>query len=103
MYVEKLNGLETDKRQLQDRLKEAERAVELADAHLKKEIEKIQLSLEQEYSRRYDRDHKQHQQELEKLRLQLTTSAIQLRGNSQQETEEIKKIRRAEIDRLYRE
>lgn len=106
MYQERLKSLEMENVQVNQRLQEANRAVDLADVHLRKEIEKIQLSLEQEYSRRYDREHKQHKHELDKLRQQLTnkpspgrvTSSV----NVQQETEEIKKICRAEIDRLYR-
>ena len=79
------------------------------------QIEKIKISLEQEYKRRYERDHKQHQHEMNQLRQQLTNEFEQQRAafisvtpatvstNVAQETEEMKKMYRTEIDRLYRQ
>jgi hypothetical protein len=84
----------------------------LADSHLKQEIEKIKLNLEQEYNRRYERDQKQHQYDLNQLRQQLTNEFEKQKLNipiipqpntSAQDIEEIKKMYRTEIDRLYRE
>ena len=105
-------AIETEKSQCEQRLQEANRALNLADSHLKQEIEKIKTGLEQEYNRRYDRDQKQHQQDLSQLRQQLTgefekqkaSSSIIIQSNtSAQDVEEVKKMYRTEIDRLYRE
>jgi chromosome segregation ATPase len=110
-YHERFLSIETEKTQLEQRLQEANRALNLADSHLKQEIEKIKISLEQEYNRRYERDQKQHQQDLNQLRQQLTnefekqklnTPIIQT-NTSAQDIEEVKKMYRTEIDRLYRE
>jgi C4-dicarboxylate-specific signal transduction histidine kinase len=110
-FREKLISLETEKCQFEQRLQEANRALSLADSHLKQEIEKIKIGLEQEYNRRYERDHKQHQQDLHQLRQHLTNeierprisiSPVNLSNTSLQDTEDIKKMYRAEIDRLYR-
>ena len=104
--------LETEKSEIVQRLEEANRALNFADSHLKQEIEKIKISLEQEYNRRYERDQKQHQQDLNQLRQQLTnefekqkaTSSIVIQSNmvAAQELDEVKKMYRNEIDRLYR-
>ncbi len=110
-YREKLLSIETEKNQFEQRLQEANRALNLADSHLKQEIEKIKISLEQEYNRRYERDQKQHQQDLNQLQQQLTTEfekqkpivPIVQSNASAQDIEEVKKMYRTEIDRLYRE
>ncbi|UJR09139.1 hypothetical protein I4U23_013386 [Adineta vaga] len=111
-YREKLLSIQTEKNQFEQRLQEANRALNLADNHLKQEIEKIKISLEQEYNRRYERDQKQHQQELNQLRQQLTNEfeqqqkpivAVMQSNTSAQDIEEVKKMYRTEIDRLYRE
>lgn len=104
-------ALENEKNQFEQRLQEANRALDLADSHLQQEIEKIKLSLEQEYNRRYDRDYKQHQHDLNQLRQQLTNDfekqkalLINTQSNTSiQDIEEVKKMYRTEIDRLYRE
>ena len=98
---EMLSKKETEHHQLEQRLEEVNRALSLADSHLQEEIEKIKNTLEQEYNRRYDRDQKQLQQlniELEKQK-----SLVQLNCTSAQDIEEVKKMYRTEIDRLYRE
>ncbi|CAF1465550.1 unnamed protein product, partial [Adineta ricciae] len=108
---EKLLSIQTEKNQFEQRLQEANRALNLADSHLKQEIEKIKASLEQEYSRRYERDQKQHQQELNQLQQQLTNelekhtmvTPVMQANTSAQDIEEVKKMYRTEIDRLYRE
>jgi chromosome segregation ATPase len=110
-YRDKLLSIQTEKSQFEHRLQEANRALSLADSHLKQEIEKIKISLEQEYNRRYDRDQKQHQQEMQQLRQQLTNEFEKQRtvmpvmqsSTSAQDIEEVKKMYRTEIDRLYRE
>ncbi|CAF5154849.1 unnamed protein product, partial [Rotaria magnacalcarata] len=110
-YREKLAALETEKTQCEQRLQEVNRALNLADSHLEQEIEKIKISLEQEYNRRYERDHKQYQHDMNQLRQQLTNDFEKqknLMPNNQsntlvQDIEEVKKMYRAEIDRLYRE
>ncbi|CAF4682471.1 unnamed protein product, partial [Rotaria sp. Silwood1] len=111
-YREKLMSLDIKKNQLEQGLQEATRALNLADCHLQQEISKIKLNLEQEYSRRYEQDLKQHQYELNQLRQKLTKeienkrkliAPINLINNSQQDMEEIKKMYRTEIDRLYHE
>ena len=109
-YREKLKSVDAEKCQLEQRLQEANRTLDLADFHLQREIEKIKLSLEQEYNRLYERDQKQHQHDLHQLRQQLTNeiekqrvviSPVNVSNTSLQETEEIKKMYRTEIDRLY--
>jgi epidermal growth factor receptor substrate 15 len=111
-YHERFLSIETEKTQLEQRLQEANRALNLADSHLKQEIEKIKTSLEQEYNRLYERNQKQHQHDLHQLKQQLTNefnkqrsnnSAINQSNISLQDIEEIKKLYRTEIDRLYRE
>ncbi len=91
-------SVDAEKCQLEQRLQEANRALDLADSHLKQEIEKIKTSLEQKYTRLYERDQKQHQHELHQLRQQLISPT----NNSLEDIEEIKKMYRIEIDRLYR-
>ena len=76
-------------------LNTANQALSMTDAHLKKEIEKIRISLEQEYQRRYEQQQLVNEQE--KLRNHYSST------NLQQETEEIKQIYRAEMERLYRQ
>ncbi len=101
-YREKILIIQTEKSQFEQRLQETNRALNLADSHLKQEIEKIKSSLEQEYNRRYERDQKQHQQDLNQLRQQLTNE-FEKQNTSAQDIEEVKKMYRTEIDRLYRE
>jgi hypothetical protein len=100
-YHEKLNSLEAEKSELEQRLKEANQALDLADSHLQQEIEKIKFNLEQEYNRRYEHDQKQHQHNLLPKEIEKQQS-INSSDNSLQDTEEIKKMYRTEIDRLYR-
>lgn len=98
---ELLTKKETEHQQLEQRFEEVNRALSLADSHLQEEIEKIKNTLEQEYNRRYERDQKQLQQlniELDKQK-----SLVQLNNTSAQDIEEVKKMYRTEIDRLYRE
>lgn len=98
---ELLTKKETEHQQLEQRFEEVNRALSLADSHLQEEIEKIKNTLEQEYNRRYERDQKQLQQlniELDKQK-----SLVQLNNTSVQDIEEVKKMYRTEIDRLYRE
>ncbi|CAF1253495.1 unnamed protein product [Adineta steineri] len=110
-YHDKFVSIQTEKNQFEQRLQEANRALNLADSHLKQEIEKIKLNLEQEYNRRYERDQKQHQNDLQQLRQQLTNDFEKQKTNlpiiqshtSAQDIEEVKKMYRTEIDRLYRE
>ncbi|CAF3959967.1 unnamed protein product, partial [Rotaria sp. Silwood2] len=111
-YREKLMAFDVEKSQFEQRLQQANQALNLADCHLEQEISKIKLSLEQEYSRRYENDLKRHQYELNQLRQKLTKEIENKRklitpvnaiNNSQQDIEEIKKVYRTEIDRLYRE
>ncbi|CAF4368109.1 unnamed protein product, partial [Adineta steineri] len=71
-YEEKILSLESEKCKFEQRLQEANQALDLADSHLQQEIEKIRLSLEQEYNRRYEHDQRQHQHELAQLRKELT-------------------------------
>ena len=96
---------------MEQRLQDANQALDLADSHLEKEIEKIKLSLEQEYNRRYEQDQKQHQHDLQQSRQALTKeiekqriviSPTNVSNVSLQDTEEIKQLYRAEIDRLCR-
>lgn len=99
--------MEAEKNEVEQRLQEANRALNLADSHLKQEIEKIKLSLEQEYNHLYERDQKNHQQDLQQLRQQLTNEFNRQRStspstNSLQDIEEMQKMYRTEIDRLYR-
>jgi len=100
-YREKILSIENEKTQLDTRLQEANRALNLADSHLKQEIDKIKASLEQEYNRRYDRDQKQHQHELNQLRMDFEQQKKSI--TSEQDIDEMKKMYRTEIDRLYRE
>ena len=90
-YREKILSIENDKTQFEQRLQEANRALNLADSHLKQEIEKIKSSLEQEYNRRYERDHKQHQQELKQLTIDLEKQKATQPNTSAQDIEEVKK------------
>ena len=72
-YSEKLISLDTEKMSIMNNVyKKLIEHLILADSHLQQEIEKIKLSLEQEYNRRYERDQKQHQHDLYQLRQQLT-------------------------------
>ena len=86
-------------------------ALDLADAHLQQEIEKIKRSLEDEYTRRYELAQKQHQHDLQQLRQELTAevgkrraaiSPIDFARTSFQDIEEIKQMYRTENERLYR-
>ena len=95
---EMLMKKETDYQQLEQRLDEVNRALTLADSHLQEEIEKIKINLEQEYNRRYERDQKQLLQLTNELEKQTTNNSA-----SVQDIEEVKKMYRTEIDRLYRE
>jgi len=106
-YREKLKSLEAEKYELEQRLQEANQALDLADSHLQQEIEKIKLNLEQEYNRRYANNQKQHPHNLQQLpkeieKQQSIISPIYSSDHSLQDTEEIKKMYRTEIDRLYR-
>ncbi|CAF1243822.1 unnamed protein product [Adineta ricciae] len=111
-YRDKLFYLENEKRQLEERLYESNRALDLADSHLQQEIEKIKISLEQEYNRRYELDQKQHEHELQRLRQEFTSGIDKQRVSTvpvastkttSQDIEEIKRMYRAENERLYRE
>ena len=96
-------ALDREKLEVEQRLEEANRALDLADSHIKQEIEKIKLSLEQEYKRRYERDYKQHQYELQQLKNEFHKQQANNSSNSTlQEIEEMKKLYRTENDRLYR-
>lgn len=106
-YREKLVSLEAEKNGVEQRLQSAHRALDLADSHLKQEIEKIKTSLEQEYNHLYEHDQKKHQQELHQLHQQLTNEFNKQRStspsiNSLQDIEEMQKKYRTEVDRLYR-
>jgi len=63
-YQEKIALIENEKSQLEHRLQQANHALDLADSHLKQEIEKIKTNLEQKYKRRYEHDLKQLRQQL---------------------------------------
>ncbi|CAF0850375.1 unnamed protein product [Adineta ricciae] len=111
-YRDKLFYLENEKRQLEERLYESNRALDLADSHLQQEIEKIKNSLEEDYNRRYELDQKQHQHELQRLRQEFTSDIDKQRVSTvpvtstkttSQDIEEIKRMYRAENERLYRE
>jgi septation ring formation regulator EzrA len=105
MYDEHISMLETNKRQCDERLQDANRALALADCHLKQEIEKIKNNLEQDYNRMYEHDQIKHRNELEQLRQQLTDEFDKQKSNwstSAQDIDEMKKMYRTEIDRLYR-
>ena len=110
-HREKLMFLNVENSHLERCLQEANQALKLADSHLQQEIGKIKLNLEREYNRRLEHDRRQHQYELSQLRERLTsetekqrlvTSPSQLSDSSIQDTEEIKDMRRIEMDRLYR-
>ncbi|UJR37060.1 hypothetical protein I4U23_029765 [Adineta vaga] len=111
-YNDKISILETEKRQLEQRLYESNRALDLADSHLQQEVEKIKRSLEQEYNRQYELDQKQHQHEIQQLRQELTneiekqrlvTTSITPTKTTIQDIEEIKRMYRTENERLYHE
>ncbi|CAF3549990.1 unnamed protein product [Adineta steineri] len=107
-YDEKILSLESEKCKFEQRLREANQALDLADSHLQQEIQKIRLSLEQEYNRRYEHDQRQHQHELAQLRKELTNPiekqhVVNTSNNIYQDTEDIKKMYRTEIDRLSHE
>jgi vacuolar-type H+-ATPase subunit E/Vma4 len=106
-YREQLLALNDEKCQVEQRLQEANQALDLADSHLQEEIEKIKTNLEQEYNRRYERDHKQHQHDLQQLtnefnKQRSNSPSTNLSNNSLQDIADVKKIYRTEIDRLYR-
>ncbi|CAM4901377.1 unnamed protein product [Rotaria socialis] len=104
-YREKFMSVDVQKSQLEQNLQEANRALHLADCHLQQEISKIKVSLEQEYNRRYENDQKRYQNDLNQLRQQLAKEIDNKRSinHSMQDTDELKKMYRTEIDRLYRE
>ena len=96
---------------MEERLYESNRALDLADSHLQQEIEKIKISLEQDYNRRYEVDQKQHQHELQRLQQEFTSDINKQRVSTvpvastkttSQDIEEIKRMYRAENERLYR-
>lgn len=103
-YREKVISLDFEKRQLQQRLEEMNNALNLADCHLQQEISKVKLSLEHEYNRRVENEQKRFQFELNQLRQQLNNEIDnkRLANNSLEDIEEIKKVYRIEIERLYR-
>ena len=63
-YQEKITLIENDKSQLEHRLQQANHTLDLADSHLRQEIEKIKTNLEQKYKRRFEHDLKQLRQQL---------------------------------------
>ena len=97
---ETVKSLQAEKVELEQRLAEAYRAVEVADTYVDREVQKIKANLEQEYKESHGRGFLGRS--IEEPTRDSSAAPVHPLTSTAQVPEEIKRIYRTEMDRLYR-